>query len=135
MIAKLFKYYLDIVFLFSAYVVGYFYMAAPYILGFAIPPLKKTLLKYESFGNNKSIAILSLISGTLWYSTMLLALLNDPAWGFSIVELILWYVGYYFWGYFALFLLADFKKRKNIFSTGSIGPQKAAGFSFGEFII
>jgi hypothetical protein len=116
MISKLFKYYLDIVFLFYAYMVGYFYIAAPYILGFAIPPIKKTLLKYESSGEYKSIAILSLISGTLWYLTMLLALLNDPVWEFSIVELILWYVGYYFWGFFALFLLADFKKRKRIFS-------------------
>jgi hypothetical protein len=116
MIAKLFKYYLDIVFLFYAYVVGYFYIAAPYILGFVIPPLKKILFEYESFGKNKSIAILSLVSGTLWYSTMLLALLNDPSWEFSIIELVLWYVGYYFWGYFALFLLADFKKKKKNFS-------------------
>jgi len=116
MIAKLFKYYLDIVFLFYAYVVGYFYMAAPYILGFIIPPLKKTLSNYELFGNIKSISILSFISGTLWFSTMLLALLNDPTWEFSICELVFWYVGYFFWGYFALFLLADFKKRKKLFS-------------------
>jgi hypothetical protein len=116
MIAKLFKYYLEIVFLFYAYVIGYFYLAAPFALGFIIPPLKKVLRNYELSGDNKSISIISLISGTIWYFTMVWALFNDPAWEFSIIELSFWYIGYFLWGFFALFLLADYRNKKHFFS-------------------
>jgi hypothetical protein len=116
MIAKFFKYYLEIIFLFYAYVIGYFYMAVPYVLGFIIPSLKKVLRNYELAGDYRSISIISLISGTIWYFTMVGALFNDPAWDFSIIELAFWYMGYYFWGFFALYLLADYKKKKHFFS-------------------
>jgi hypothetical protein len=91
-------------------------MALVYILGFVIFPLKKVLKNYELSGDKLSIAIISIISGSIFFSLFTLLLLNDPMWKFSLVELIFWFVGYFGWGYFALFLLADYRKKKKLIS-------------------
>ena len=116
MFAKLLKLNLDLTFICYAYAIGYLYMAVPYLLGYIILPCRKVLRNYELSGDKRSLVIISAVSGTIFFALFTLALKNDPNWKFSILELLFWYFGYFIWGYFALFLLADYRKKKKLFS-------------------
>ncbi len=110
-ISTIIQKYIEINFIFYAYAVGYLYLAIIYLPSFLIQPLKKKLIEYERIGTNKSAFIISLISGTVLYLCFLFLVGLDPITGFSPLILVLWFIGYVLWGYFALFLLADYKKK------------------------
>ena len=103
--------YIEINFIFYAYSVGYLYLAVIYLPSFLIRPLKRYLSEYERIGTNRSAFIISVISGTVIYLCFLFLVGLDPILGFSAFVLVLWFIGYVLWGYFALFLLADYKKK------------------------
>jgi hypothetical protein len=101
--------YWELNFKFFAYLVGNLYLAPCYAIGFIIPPFKKIINEYESNGNTKAISFISLISGGLIYGCIEVLV---PDFTSSIYEMILWYVGYFVFGFFALFLQYDFKQKK-----------------------
>jgi hypothetical protein len=103
--------YIEINFIFYAYTVGYLYLAVIYLPSFFIGPLKKNLSEFEQIGTNRSAFIIAVISGTFLYVCFLLLVGLDPTTGFSPFILVLWFIGYVVWGYFALFLLADYKRK------------------------
>ena len=103
--------YIEINFIFYAYSVGYLYLAVIYLPSFLIRPLKRYLSEYERIGTNRSAFIISVISGIVIYLCFLFLVGLDPISGFSAFVLVLWFIGYVLWGYFALFLLADYKKK------------------------
>ena len=109
MIVNLINAYWELNFKFYAYLVGNVYMAPCYLVGLVIPPFKKVIHEYETNGSTKAISVISFISGSLIYGCFFLL---DPIFSRSIHEIILWYFGSFIWGFFALYLLYDFKKKK-----------------------
>ncbi len=114
-IEKLFKAYIDIQFRFYAYVVGYCYLAFMYLLSPIIPPLKKVINNFDNGGIKNSTAIISLISGSILFLLFVYIVKLDPDFNISLLGMFGMYIGYFIWGYFALFLLADYrlKAKKN----------------------
>ncbi len=105
--------YIDIQFRLYAYIIGYVYLALPYLLSFIIPPLKSVIYNFEEKGSKLSIFIISLISGSALFYVIII--LYDDVISFSETSslgLVGWYIGYFIWGYFALFLLADYRLKE-----------------------
>jgi len=111
LLSNILRNYVEINFIFYAYAVGYLYMAIVYIPSLAIPPLKLILSEFENSGTRRSTCIISVISGSILYILFLYLVGLDPVTRFGPFVLFLWFVGYLLWGYFALFLLADYKKK------------------------
>ncbi len=112
MISKLFNIYLEINFRILAYGVGYILLALSYLTSFIIPPLKKVLKEYDSIGSGSSIfwiTFSSTITLILLFAILETIFLNDPSFGliYYIVSFLVWMAC----GHFALFLLADYRKK------------------------
>lgn len=105
--------YWELNFKFYAYLVGNLYRAPCYLIGFIIPPFRKVVQEYETNGTTRTISIISFISGSLFYGCINILF---PDFATSIHGKILWYAGYFVWGFFALLLLYDFKNKKKNFS-------------------
>jgi hypothetical protein len=111
LISTIIQKFIEINFIFYAYAVGYLYLAVFYLPAFFIRPLKRNLGEYELVGSNRSAFIISFISGTFLYLCFLFLPGLDPGAEFNSLVLVLWFIGFVLWGFFALFLLADYKKK------------------------
>ena len=100
--------------MFYAYAVGYAYIALTYIPALIIPPLKRIVNDYEKVGTTKSMRIISIISGTFFFIIFNYLTSYDSEPVFGPVALFFWYLGYILWGYFALFLLHDYRQKYKI---------------------
>jgi hypothetical protein len=100
MIVNLIKAYWELNFKFYAYLVGNVYIAPCYLIGFVIPTFKKVIHEYETSGNTKAISVISFVSGSLIYGCLFFL---DPNFSRSIHEIILWYIGSFIWGFYALY--------------------------------
>ncbi len=109
--AIFFKAFIEIQFRLYAYAIGYSYLFIVYLLSFPIPPLKRVLRNFENGGGNYSIAIISLISGSLLFSLFVLIISADRVSNTSLLVYVGMYFGYFIWGYFALFLLLDYRSK------------------------
>jgi hypothetical protein len=79
-----------------------------------IPPLKRIVNEYEKVGTAKSMRIISIISATFFFLIFYYLTNYDPEPVFGPVALFFWYFGYILWGYFALFLLHDYRQKHKI---------------------
>lgn len=106
--------YWDFHFKIYAFVIGRLYLGIPVFLSFIFPPLKRTILEYEKNGTNKATFVISLISSSLLFFIFFIADSNVfKNIETSVIVYIAWYIGYFFWGYFALFLLYDYELKSS----------------------
>lgn len=87
--------------------IGYLYLLPVYLLSKFIPQLKQLISDYDEQYSWRSNAILSLVSGSIFYGIFLRLALVDYGYSLSPYGLIAWFVVFYVWGYFSLYLLND----------------------------
>jgi hypothetical protein len=116
MINKFVKLQFDLSLAGFAYGIGYIFISLFYIISILFPPMKKILKEFEKTGSRKSIGIISLLSGCILYLLFYYIVLNSSIDKASLLESIIWFLLYIGGGYFALYLLYDYKKNKTIFS-------------------
>lgn len=106
MINDLLNRYIELNFKVYAHIVGYLYIAPVYLVGLIIPQFKKTIEDYERGESNNPTLIISFFSGAIIFGfTLFIA----PEFAESNIEKLLWYLGYVGWGFFALYLLVDYR--------------------------
>lgn len=110
---KLVDIYLNILFKFLAYTVGYLYLAVPYVLSFAFPPLRAVVLQFLKNGSNSSNFIVSVISGSFIFYLSWFVFGDIESEFDSYFKIICMYLGYIGFGFFGLFLLADCRDKNN----------------------
>ena len=116
MIDKFIKLQFDLSVAGFAYSVGYIYLSLFYLIAFLAPPLKNILDEYEINGTKKSIIIITLISGCIYYAALYFFILNSPARAVSLIETFIWFLLFIGGGFLALFLLYEYKNKENNFS-------------------
>lgn len=103
--------YLTILSYFLAFTIGYLYYYITYACSIFIYPLKAVIEDFCNTGSNRSALIISCVSGTI---ISIVIIVHDcyttyffTSWPIRIGL----YFGYIFFGYFALFLLADIQMK------------------------
>ena len=114
MIAKFIKLQFDLSIAGFAYSVGYIYLSIIFIISILFPPIKNILKEYEIHGTTKSVLLISIISGFIYFSVFSYFVLNGPARSASAIELFVWLLLFIGGGLLALYLLYDYKKDKKV---------------------
>ena len=112
MITKLFDIYIDITFRFLAYGIGYLLLAFTYPVAFILPPLKRMLKEYKRIGSYRSVfwvTFSAVITMMLVFVVIEELTSNDPFFNlkYYFISFIIWM----FFGFLALFFLADYKRK------------------------
>ena len=102
---------LDTKFLLFAFIWSRFYIAPVYLLSFAIPRLKKIIQDYENNGDRKSLIFISTFSGILMSIGFYFLGSYMLQMNFGPTNIILLVIACCLWGYYWLFLQAEYKNK------------------------
>ncbi len=106
------SWYWELNFIVFAYTIGNILFAIVYLISFLVWPLKSIILEYNETGSNKSVLIINFVSTSVF--TMFFVFIEyylNPLPQSGFFEMLLVYIAWLFLGFFALYLLADYKRK------------------------
>ena len=120
------KWYWELNFILFAYTIGYGLFAIVYFISLVVWPLKSIVIEYKEKASIKSVLIINFISTSVF--TMFFIFIEyylNPLPQIQFFEMLGIYIAWLLLGFFALYLLADYKRKPVRSAKGNSPLSKA----------